>query len=431
MTRLRTFESLFIRDFRLLWFGQISTSMGQWMDQVTRGYLIYTMTGSALDTGLVTAMRGLPLLLFGVVAGALADRSGRKVQLLVAQITNAALNVILATLVITGHVEVWHVYLSAFLAGTVQAFQQPARQTLISDIVGNDKLLNALALNSAALNGSRAIGPAVAGAFIAFVSIAGSYYLQAVMYAFATIWTFQMRVPEVHTGGNSGRVRQPFFKSIGEGLRYVSTQPSTRTQLLLALGPLTFAMSYTAMMPVLAIDVLHGDSQTQGLLLTSIGLGALAGALVVASMRRSYAYGLPVVLGASAFSCAVFAFASSHWLWVSCTLGVIVGLFSVTYTTQDQTLLQVSTPAFIRGRVMSIYLLNRGTVPLGAVVAGILAEHFGVQTALHITAAIALAIVGLVVLTFPDILRLKVPLRSEGVTAPLPGEPLRSPAGSP
>ncbi|MCK9494296.1 MAG: MFS transporter [Dehalococcoidia bacterium] len=350
MLRPRTFESLHIRDFRLLWFGQVSTSMGQWMDQVTRGYLIYTMTGSALDTGAVTAARGLPLLLFGIVAGALADRSGRKIQLLVAQITNAILNLILATLVLTGQVEPWHVYASAFLAGTVQAFQQPARQTLISDIVGNDKLLNALALNSAALNGSRALGPAIAGAFIAFASVAGSYYLQAAMYAFATIWTIQMVVPEVHTGGASGRVREPFFKSITEGLKYVSTQPSTRTQLLLALGPLTFAMSYSAMIPVIALDVLGGDSQTQGFLLTSIGLGALAGALVVASLRRSYAYGLPVVLGACAFSAAVFIFASSHWLWLSCALGVVVGVFSVTYTTQDQTLLQVSTPAFIRGR---------------------------------------------------------------------------------
>ncbi len=410
---LGTFASLGIRDFRLLWMGQVSTSLGQWMDQVTRGYLVYTMTGSALDTGAVTALRGLPLLLFGVVAGALADRSGRKAQLIIAQVTNAILNVALAVLVVTGHVQVWHVYLSAFLAGTVQAFQQPARQTLISDIVGNDKLLNALALNSAALNGSRALGPAFAGLFIAAVSVSGSYFVQAFMYAFATIWTIQMHVPEVHTGGRSGRRREPFFTSIVEGLKYVSTQPSTRTQLLLALGPLTFAMSYTAMMPVIALELLHGNSETQGWLLGSIGIGALAGALVVASMRRSHAYGLPVVLGALAFSGSVFVFASSHWLWLSLLLGLVVGAFSVTYTTQDQTLIQVSTPAYIRGRVMSIYLLNRGTVPLGALLAGILADRFGVVAALHITSGIAMAIVGIVVLNFPQILKLAVPLRSD------------------
>ena len=429
--RLSTFSSLSIRDFRLLWFGQISTSLGQWMDQVTRGYLIYTMTGSALDTGLVTAARGAPLLIFGVVAGALADRSGRKAQLIIAQGTNVVLNLTLATLVLTGHVQVWHVYLSAFLAGTVQAFQQPARQTLISDIVGNEKLLNALALNSAALNGSRALGPAFAGAFIALVSVSGSYYVQAFMYAFATIWTIQMHVPAVHTGGSSGRVREPFFTSIVEGLKYVSTQPSTRTQLLLALGPLTFAMSYNAMMPVIALQLLHGNSETQGILLGSIGIGALAGALIVASLKRTHAYGLPVVLGACAFSIGVFVFASSHTLWLSCVIGTIVGAFSVTYATQDQTLLQVSTPSYIRGRVMSIYLLNRGTLPLGALVAGLLADRYGVTAALQITSGIALAIVAIVVINFPAILRLAGPLRTDAEWAAEDAARRAQPAATP
>ena len=403
----RTFDSLTIRDYRLLWLGQVSTSMGQWMDQVTRGWLIYSITGSAAQLGLATAMRGLPLLFFGVIAGALADRSGRKIQLVVAQVTNAVLNAVLATLVLTGYVQPWHVYLSAFLAGTVQAFQQPARQTLVSDIVGPEKLMNALALNSAALNASRALGPAAAGAFIAITGVEGSYYLQALMYAIATIWTFQMRVPERHL---AGRVREPFLTSIREGFAYVSKEPSIRTQMLIALGPLTFAMSYTALMPVIARDVLGGDASTQGLLLSCIGVGALAGALTVASMKRSYAYGLPVVLGCGAFSVGVFAFSWSHWLWLSCVLGFLVGTFNVTYQTQNQTLLQLSAPARLRGRVMSIYLLNRGSVPFGALLAGILAERFGGQNAMHIMSLTALAILVLVVALQPGILRLAVPL---------------------
>src|SRR5688572_15611057 len=169
--RFRTFESLAVRDYRLMWLGQCNNSMGQWMDMVTRGWLIYSLTASPVQLGLATATRGLPLLLFGVIAGALADRSGRKVQLIVAQATNCGLNLTLATLVLTGWVQPWHVYATGFMAGTVQAFQQPARQTLISDIVGNDRLMNALALNSAAVNSSRAIGPSVAGALITVVGI--------------------------------------------------------------------------------------------------------------------------------------------------------------------------------------------------------------------------------------------------------------------
>ncbi|MEI6665515.1 MAG: MFS transporter [Chloroflexota bacterium] len=413
MASISTFDSLRIRDYRLLWLGQLSTSMGQWMDQVTRGWLIYQITGSGLQLGLVTATRGLPLLMFGILAGALADRSGRKIQLIVAQVTNGLLNLILAVLVLTGRVEVWHIYVTALLAGTVQAFQQPARQTLISDLVPESKLLNALALNSAALNSSRSIGPLAAGFLIAAVGTGGSYLVQAVMYAVATIWTHQIVVPqrfEQRDSHGRRRERLPFLQSVGEGLSFAAKEPNIRAQLLLGLGPLTFAMSYTSLMPLIAIEVLHGTSVLQGMLLTFIGIGALAGALVVATMRRTTGYGISVVLGATGFSLAVFAFGSSQWVWVSCILGFVLGLFSVTYTTQNQSLLQIMTPRRLRGRVMSIYLLNRGFVPVGAAVAGTLAEYFGGQNALRGLSLIALSIVAVVVLTHRRILTLQVPL---------------------
>src|SRR4030042_623522 len=145
---IRTFESLGLRDYRLLWLGQLSTSFGLWMDQVTRTWLIYQLTGSSLQLGFVSAVRGLPLLFFGVAAGVIADRYGRKAQLVIAQVVNAVLNIILATLVLTNRVEPWHVYVSGFLAGTVQAFQQPARPVLINDRAGETYLLTAISLNS-------------------------------------------------------------------------------------------------------------------------------------------------------------------------------------------------------------------------------------------------------------------------------------------
>lgn len=413
MASLGTFDSLRIRGYRLLWLGQVHTSLGQWMDQVTRGWLIYQITGSPFQLGLVTATRGLPLLMFGILAGAFADRSGRKMQLIVAQVTNGFLNLVLAVLVLTGQVQEWHIYLTAFLSGTVQAFQQPARQTLISDLVPEHRLLNALALNSAALNGSRAIGPAIAGIVITAVDTGGSYLLQAVMYGVATIWTSQIRIPaRAELRDAQGRIRErlPFLQSVGEGIAFAAKEPNVRAQLLLGLGPLTFAMSYTALMPLIAINVLHGNAALQGTLLSFIGAGALSGALVVATMRRSHAYGLSVVIGAVAFCVSVFAFASSHWVWLSCALGFVLGLVSVSYTTQNQSLLQILTPRHLRGRVMSIYLLDRGLVPIGAVVAGTLATHFGGQNAIRGLALIALAIVAVVVATHPRILKLDVPL---------------------
>src|SRR6267378_4882200 len=140
LRRIHTFDSLSIRDYRLLWLGQLDTSLGQWMDSITRGYLIYHITSSPLQLGLAAAMRGIPLFLFGIVAGALADRSGRKAQLIVAQVTNAVLNLILATLVLTNRVQPWHVYITGFLVGTVQAFQNPARQILVNDLAGRRHL---------------------------------------------------------------------------------------------------------------------------------------------------------------------------------------------------------------------------------------------------------------------------------------------------
>ena len=409
LSRIHTFDSLRIRDYRLLWLGQLDTSLGQWMDNISRGYLIYHITNSPLQLGLAAAIRGIPLFLFGIVAGALADRSGRKTQLIVAQVTNAVLNLILATLVLTNRVQPWHVYVTGFLAGTVQAFQNPARQTLVSDIAGPRHLINALALNSMALNSSRAVGPAFAGLLIATVGVHGSYYVQAFMFLIATMWTIQMRIPE--RSPESARVaREPLLQSIKGGFGYVRTNRNIRTQLILALGPLTLGMPFINMMPIFARDVLHGGAQLQGFLLSAFGIGSLLGALVVASIPRQNAHALPAVIGAVVFSIALFFFGLSHWVWLSLACAFISGVFMTTYQTQDQALLQLSAPRHIRGRVMSFYLTNRATVPIGTLLAGALAHYLGGPAAVCIMSLSALGLVSLVISTHPGFLRLKVNL---------------------
>ena len=415
--RIHTFDSLRIRDYRLLWLGQLDTSLGQWMDSISRGYLIYHITSSPIQLGLAAAMRGIPLFLFGIVAGALADRSGRKTQLIVAQVTNAVLNFILATLVLTNRVQPWHVYVTGFLAGTVQAFQNPARQTLVSDVAGPRHLINALALNSMALNSSRAVGPAFAGLLIATVGVHGSYYVQAAMFLLATVWTIQMRIPE--RSRESVRVaHEPLFQSIKDGFTYVRTNRNIRTQLILALGPLSLGMPFTNMMPIFARDVLHGGAQLQGFLLSAFGIGSLLGALVVASIPRRHAYALPAVIGAVVFSITLFFFGLSHWVWLSLACTFVCGVFMTTYQTQDQALLQLSAPRHIRGRVMSFYLTNRATVPIGTLLAGALAHYLGGPAAVRIMSLSALGLVLLVISMQPDFLRLKVSLK-EQVDAPV------------
>lgn len=404
--------------------GQLGSSSGQWMDQITRGWLIYQLTGSPLQLGLATATRGLPTLLFGMVAGALADRSNRKAQLVVAQASNVALNFLLAALVFTGNIQAWHIYVTGFLAGSVQAFQQPARQTIIMDIVGPQKLLNALALNSAVVNISRSLGPSIAGIIIAFWGADGSYFVQGIIYMFAVTWTIQMHIPE--RSAASRREREPFFKSIRTGLAYVSTQPNIRTLMIIGLGPLVLGMPYASLMPIFAKDVLHGGARLQGLLLTCVGVGALIGAFTVASLPRKHGYGLPVAIGGMLFGLVLMAFSMSHWVALSIALAVCIGLSNSIYQTQNQALLQILAPGHLRGRVMSIFQLDRGLVPLGSFMVGAVAAAIGAQYALLIMAGCVVVLVASVTILTPSFRTLKVSFdeqalhRSRGMRAKEP-----------
>lgn len=376
ITRLHTFDSLALRDFRLLWMGQISTSMGQWMDQTSRGWLIYKLTNSPLQLGLVSAVRGIPLLLFGVIAGVVADRYGRKAQLIIAQVVNAILNVILATLVLTGRIEIWHIYVTGFLAGTVQAFQQPARQALINDIVGEKHLMNAVSLNSAALNLSRSVGPAVCGVLIEAFGVDISYYVQAVMYAFATLWTGQIHIPKESASMRSteGTVNQSMFASAKEGIVYIMQNKTILALMVLALAPVLLGMPYTTLMPIFAIDVLKGNAHTLGLLLTMVGIGAITGALIMASMGRLQGNGKIMILGAAGFGLSLLAFSQSTALGMAMTFTFLAGFANSGYSSQNQTMIQMLTPPKLRGRVLGVYFLNRGLMPLGSLLAGALAS---------------------------------------------------------
>jgi len=416
LLRIRTFDSLRFRDYRLLWLGQGGTSMGQWMDQVARTWLIYQLTGSALQLGAVSAMRAMPMLFFSLVAGVVADRYGRKSQLIISQVTNVILNLVLATLVLTGYIQAWHIYVTAFLAGTVQAFQQPARQALISDLVGTDHLANAVALNSAIFNLMRSLGPAVAGTTIALIGVDGSYYAQAALFAWATLWTVQMSVPgEPGLLGAMGRrlrkvpLTRPadvstivipteserdetepaqearhghledgsFFASMREGFGYLMDHDLILSLMFLSLAPVLLGMPYASLIPIFALDILNVGSVGQGFLLTSAGIGALLGALTIASLGTFRHKGMLLLAGATMFGLSLVAFSRSTSMPISMMCLFFAGMSNTSYTSQAQTIIQALTPSYIRGRVLSIYMLNRGLMPLGSLLAGALATWFG------------------------------------------------------
>jgi MFS family permease len=408
LQNIRTFESLGLRDYRLLWLGQLSTSMAQWMDQTARSWLIYSLTRSPLQLGLVSAVRGVPLLVFGVFAGVVADRYGRKAQLIIAQTVNALLNTALATLILTGRIQVWHIYVTGFLAGTVQAFQQPARQVLINDLVGEAHLLNAIALNSAALNLSRSVGPAICGVLIQAFGVDVSYFSQGALFVFATVWTIQIRVPETPApaGYSRGSVNESLLSSAKEGLKYIVSHRLILALMILGLAPILLGMPYTSLMPIFAIDVFHGDARTQGLLLTMVGIGAVLGALTIASLGRWQGNGKLLVAGAAGFGLSLVFFSRSPVLSMAMAFTFLAGLSNSGYTSQNQTLLQLLTPAELRGRVLGVYLLNRGLMPIGSLLAGVLASVLGGPWAVTLMGASCFLLALGIALFTPDLWKL-------------------------
>jgi len=192
LSRLRMFEALRYREYRLIWYAQVFASQATWMDQVARGWLLYELTNSTLQLGLVRGVQAIPILLLSPLAGSVADRYSRKNQVLVAQIVDGVLFAIVAALIFARRIEPWHVYVTAFGMSVVQAFQQPSRAAMIGDAVPVSHLTNAIGLNSIIFNVSRSAGPAIAGLLIAVVGTGGAYTAQAVCYFLATIWTIQL-----------------------------------------------------------------------------------------------------------------------------------------------------------------------------------------------------------------------------------------------
>ncbi len=362
--------------------------MGQWMDQVARAWLVYDLTHSPLQLGLVSALRGIPILIFGTIAGVVADRYNRKAQLVIAQGTNALLNAALATLILTGQVQMWHVYVTAVLAGMVQAFQLPARQVLISDLVGEKHLLNAISLNSAALNVSRSVGPAIGGLLIYAVGVDYSYFGQAALYALASVWVLQIRIPKTAASGYvRASASDSIFHSLKEGIQYIISHRLIMALIVLGMAPITLGMPFIGLMPIFAIDIFHGDARTQGLLLTMLGIGAVLGALSIASLGRRAGNGKLLITSAAGFGLSLMLFAQSPVLAMAMSFTFLSGVFNSSYTSQNQTMLQLLVPPQLRGRVLGIYLLDRGLMPLGSLLAGALASWIGGPWAVTIMGA--------------------------------------------
>jgi MFS family permease len=383
LLQLRAIEALRHREFRLLWFGHSFTSMAFWMDQVARGWLIYELTDSALQLGLVRGVQAIPTLLLSPVAGSAADRYSRKLQILVAQVLDGLMLAVVALLIITGQIQAWHVYLTAFGMAIMQTFQQPARAAMIADVVPASHLTNAIGLNSIIFNVARSTGPALAGILIATFGTAGTYVTQAAFYLLATVWTVQLRSSEHSFIGSRGQPAHvaSFGRSIIEGWKFSWRNETVRTALLVVMFASLFIVPFTTLLPVFARDILGVGATGQGLLLTAMGVGALGSAVVIASFGDRMPRGIFMLGGVMLYGISVVAFSASAWFQLSMLLMVVVGLANVCSHALVQTVIQAYSPAEFRGRTMSIFHMSNVVMTLGSMLIGALATLWGTQWA--------------------------------------------------
>jgi MFS family permease len=388
-TQLRAIEALGYREFRLLWLGHSFSSVAFWMDQVSRGWLIYELTDSALQLGLVRGVQAIPTLLLSPVAGSTADRYSRKVQIMIAQVIDGLMLAALALLIFTGRIEPWHVYVTAFGMAVVQAFQQPARAAMIADTLPSSHLTNAIGLNSIIFNVARVTGPALAGVLIAAFGTAGSYATQAVFYLLAIIWTLKLHPAQPvspSARGHSG-FHGSFGRSIIEGWKFSWRNEAVRTALLVVMFASLFIVPFTTLLPVFARDILGVGASGQGLLLTAMGAGALATAVIIASFGDRMPRGLFMLGGVALYGISVVAFAGSPWFELSMALMVVAGFANVCSHALVQTVIQTYSPSEFRGRTMSLFHMSNVVMTIGSMLIGGLATLSGTRAAVAIMGA--------------------------------------------
>jgi MFS family permease len=401
--RLPTFDALHTGVYRLLFIGQGCTSMGMWMDQVARGWLLYQLTGSPLELGLLQGLQALPVMLLSPVAGAAADRYDRKLQMLVAASLNALMYTAVALLIVTGHIQPWHVYASGFLSSTVSTFNNPARVAMISDAVPARHLTNAIALTSVFFNMSRTIGPAIAGGLIALYGTQAAYVAQAGLYGLAVLVTFPL--PDslrVSTGPGARHTRsRSFIRNVLEGFRFSWSNQAVRASLLIVTAASLFILPFTTMLPVFARDILAVGASGQGLLLTAMGIGAFCSSVMVASVGDRLPRGILMLSGVALYGLAVMAFAASPWFPLSFALMVTAGLFHVSTHTLTQVVVQSYTPAELRGRTNAVLQQTHVVQLFGGLVLGAFAALAGAPVAVAAMAGAGVLAVGAIALTVP------------------------------
>ncbi len=380
---MHTLRSLQHRNYRLFFLGQGISLIGTWMQQIALSWLVYRISNSVFLLGIVGFASRIPTFLLAPIAGVLADRWNRHHLVIIVQSLAMMQAFVLAFLVLTGMVTIWHIILLGLFLGCINSFDIPVRQSFVLDMLEKEEDLgNAIALNSSLVNGARLLGPSVAGILIAAVGEGMCFLINGLSYIAVIVALFAMRITRRQTRRDGAN----FLHTLKEGFSYTfGFAPIRDILLLLALVSL-MGMPYVTLMPVFARDLLHGSSHTFGFLMGAAGIGALIGAIYLASRKTVAGLGGVIAIAACVFGIGLVAFSLSKILWISLLLMVFTGFGMMIQMAASNTVLQTIADEAKRGRVMSFYTVAfMGMTPFGSLLAGWLASWLGVRDTVFIS----------------------------------------------
>ena len=387
MSNIGKFTALQSREYRLFFFGQMISLSGTWMQSVAQGWLVYSLTKSPFYLGLVAAFGSLPILLFSLFGGIVADRIKKRNLLLLTQALSIIPALSLGILIDLNLVSVWQVIIFATFLGTVNAFDIPARQAFIIELVGEKGLMNAIALNSAVFHGARLIGPVMAGMAIAYLGLPACFYLNALSFTAIIIALSKMRVKS-----NTKEQTKGFLRDLSEGIKFVTSKPDIyRIILLIAVFSLV-GLPYVALLPVFAVEVLKAGPQGFGFLVGATGGGAFLAGLFLAYKGDVENKLRLMSLSCLCFSIFLLVFSVSRSVYLSIFALLFIGWGAVSFFATANSFIQLSVSDNLRGRVISVYaFVFLGFAPIGNYLIGILADSFGVTKAVTFSSIICIA----------------------------------------
>ena len=371
---LQTFSSLRHLDFRYLCAGTFMMSAGQWIQQVTLGWLVYELTGNSVLLGALNGLRALPFLVTGPMAGVAADRMNRQKLMLRTQYLLIVTAVVMGGLVVSGWLQVWHIFVFTLITGIGWTFSEPVRQSLIPSVVPRAELANAIALNSGGFNLMKIIGPALGGVMIALFGAGGNFFVQSAAYVGVLVMIYLMHVPPTPEKARHSSA----MANLKQGFAYVWSTPAVLALMALAYVPRVFAVPYQTLMPVFQKDVLKVGPEGLGMLMAAPGVGAVLSVLVLASLtNRVKRQGVLLVGSIVVLGAFLILFSQITSFPLALVVLILVGGFQMLFLASTNTMLMLIVPDELRGRVMSLYMLDRGLMPAGALFAGVLAHFIG------------------------------------------------------